>query len=445
MKAGWIKTSLSLLCLSLVAVATAQSGAPSVLDRVQRVDDPELGELIRAAMESREKLSQNQALEIIRKVTLSYTQIKLLDQQIGQVSRKLESEAGPAEMRYELLLAKTELEAKLMEELANLREVMGVIPKYAFDRQPVEGLNTWLSLNLIDERVYVLDTEKPFIDYWAVTRFKSLGLMSRETMLDLVRERLRDPNNLPARIDILWSNKAAEELRDTVIAQIKELGCEMQTEVRLCRPHSIGNGEACFFLRDGQIRALYPVPVQRPDGTPSKFLFTGLVDPYDLDQHILWRITFHWNVPLTFRIEYDQAGFDLAQRISEQIRAVAQRLELTELVDVKSVLVEPIPEAVFLGRWKAITKGEIQAIEIRPEGHCQLTMSGQPRRTGDRQTAPAPWTLTTKEIFLDYDHLVTYRGRVNAEGRLVLDRGEIYTQGSFHLSGRPPTVFEKVK
>ena len=74
---------------------------PSVLDRVQRVDDPELGELIRVAMavEGRENLDQKQRLELIRKVTLGYAQIKLLDQQIAEVSRKIEAEKGPAEMR----------------------------------------------------------------------------------------------------------------------------------------------------------------------------------------------------------------------------------------------------------------------------------------------------------------------------------------------------------
>ncbi len=128
MQAEWIKKSLFLLCLGLATVAMAQSKTPSVLDRVQNMDDPELGKLIRVALENKPSLDRSENLELIRKVTLSYTQIKLFDQQIAEVSRKIEARTGPAEMRYELTLAKTELEAKLMTELANLRELMGIIP-----------------------------------------------------------------------------------------------------------------------------------------------------------------------------------------------------------------------------------------------------------------------------------------------------------------------------
>ena len=75
----------------------------SVLNRVQKIEDPELGELIRIAIENintpeTEQISiflpgnpeytrlksiiQTQELEIVRKVTEAYTEIKLLDNQI---------------------------------------------------------------------------------------------------------------------------------------------------------------------------------------------------------------------------------------------------------------------------------------------------------------------------------------------------------------------------
>ena len=95
MQAVRIKKSLCLLCLFLAAAAMAQNKTPSVLDRVQKVDDPELGELIRLAMENRKGTNEKEALEIMRKVTLSYVQIKLLDQQIAEVSRKIKAETGP--------------------------------------------------------------------------------------------------------------------------------------------------------------------------------------------------------------------------------------------------------------------------------------------------------------------------------------------------------------
>ena len=81
------------------AVGEGQSGTPSVLQRVQMVDDPELGELIQVAIENHRipprRLEEKQTFEMIRKITQSYAQIKLLDQQIGQIMRKIQSTAGP--------------------------------------------------------------------------------------------------------------------------------------------------------------------------------------------------------------------------------------------------------------------------------------------------------------------------------------------------------------
>jgi len=453
MQAKWIRNSLYLLCLSLATVAAGQSKTPSVLDRVQRVDDPQLGELIRVAVDNHANFNTSEKLELMRKVTLGYGQIRVLDQQIAEISRKIESTAGPTEVRYELLMARTELESKLMTEMTNLREVMGVVPKYPFDKQPVETLRTWLRLNPIGgDRVYVLDTKKPIIEYWAYTRFESLGLMSQKEALGLVRERLKDPNNRPARIDILWTNETADELRDKTIALVREMGAGMQTEVSLGRNEFIGSGEAPFFLRQGKITTLFPVPVLRPDGGPYDFLATGPVDVRELDQHILWRITYQWNLPFTFRIEHDRVSSDLAQRVAGEIQTIAKRLGVSDLVGVQSVLVEPVPEQAFLGRWKALGKGEIQAIDVQPEGVCAVTWSQDAKSKRAGMAATYPWVITTKEIVIDPKEdsklnwiWYTYRGYINADGKLAVEKGDIYPQGTFYRAGDSTMVFEKVK
>ncbi len=443
MKTGWIKKAACLLCLSLAAVGMAQSETPSVLDRVQKVDDPELAELIRVAIESRENLGQKERLEIIRKVTLSYVQIRLLDQQVAEVSRKIEAETGPAEMRYELLLAKTELESKLMTELANLREIMGIIPRHAFEEQPIETLNTWLALNVIGERVYVLDALKPFHKDWAERRWKSAGLLSERETLDYIRERLQSNNSLPVRIDIYHtpSNTAvSEDLRGKIVSLAREANSQMQTEVRTELSVFVGSGESPFFLRAGKIRTLYPWPVQRPDGG-RKRLASGMVNPNDLEQHILWRLTMPKNVPLTFRIEYDEASALTARQVAEMAKAVTKRLGISNVVDVVEVLVEPVPETVFLGRWQAVADTEIREIELQTGGQSRLTM--RTGRTG-QTTQLAPWTLTTKEIFIHSARKVDLRGYINTGGNLVINRGEIYPQGSWH-GGPPEMVFKKVE
>lgn len=429
------------------AVGAGQSGTTSVLDRVQREEDPELSELIRLAVANRRsvaKVSDQEVLDLVRKVTQSYAQIKLLDQQIEQVAQKLKATAGPAPMQSELLLAKAELESKRMTELANLREVMGVVPKFPFEKKPTKSLSTWLDLNLIDERVYVIEYVKPpigyFSDYYADCRWKSAGLQSETETLDYLRGRLTDPSKLPIRIEIHHkAEKAgtAEDLRAKIIALAKEANSQMDTEVRTELSVWVGSGESLFCLRQGKVYTFYPAPVQRPDGG-SKRLLSGLANPEDLEQSILWRLTKPKNVPLMFRVEYDEVSASLARQVAETTKAVAQRLGIAELVGVKEVLVEPVPEAAFLGRWKAIKEGKIREIEVQPQGQTRLTMT-----TGPQTTVSAPWTLGTKEIFIDTGRSIVWRGYINAEGNLVIDEGSILPQGSWGGQGLALTVLAR--
>ena len=117
-----IKKVLRVLCLGLPmilgAAASAQVETPSVMSRVHTVEDPELGDLIRLAMENRPTTSKDDVYDVFRQITQTYAQIKLLDLQIEQIAQKAGTTSGPVEMRYELLLAKAELESKRTTELA---------------------------------------------------------------------------------------------------------------------------------------------------------------------------------------------------------------------------------------------------------------------------------------------------------------------------------------
>jgi hypothetical protein len=455
MRMGWTKKWLCLVCLGLGAALTAvglgrtaveegQSGTPSVLDRVQTEENSELGELIRIAVANRTNMSEQERFETVRKVTQSYAQIRLLDQQIDQLGRRIAATGGPAEMRYELVLAKAELESKRTTELANLREVMGVVPKFPFEKKPTRGLSTWLDLNLVDERVYVIDYVKPpsgyFSDYWADSRWRSAGLQSEGETLDYIRVRLADPSKLPIRIEIHYraeKTSAAGDLRDKVISLAKETNSQMDTEVRTELSVWVGSGESPFYLRQGKIYTFYPAPVQRPDGG-TKRLVSGLVSQDELEQSILWRLTKPKNVPLTFRIEYDEASALLAKQVAETAGAVAQRLGIAELVGAKEILVEPVPEAAFLGRWKALKEGEIQEIDFQPEGQARLTMT-----TGAQTNVSAPWTLATKEIFIDMGRTIMWRGYLDTEGNLVMDKAAMWPQGSWSGQGVAMIVFAR--
>jgi len=456
MKTKWIKKSLCLLlCIGMATAAIGQSKTPSILDRVQNESDPELGELIRAAIEREVKLPSSKRkppLELIRQVTLSYTQIKLFDQQIAEVSRRLKEVSGPAELRYELLLARTELQAKLMTEVANLRELMGIVPKHAFDQQPIETISSWIILRVLNEGVYVLDSLQPFHDYRLRRRYKSLGLQSRKEALDYVREKLKDPNNFPIRIELCHTAEmsfAAKDLRGKIISLAIETNSQMEADVSLTQIENVGTGVSSFFIREDTISTLhFAGPIKRPDGGPE-LLGTGVVEPNDLDQHILWRLLFPRNVPLKFRIEYDQTSSKLARQTADRIRTIAKDLGISKVVEVERILVEAVPESDFMGRWQAITKGEVQTIDIQPTGVCVFEKSPGSKIKGG-PSVPGRWFLTPKEIFMDIkdqrEWYNVYRGQIDKKGNLVVDRGEIHVEGRFGKGWEKDStvVFKKV-
>jgi hypothetical protein len=455
MQKGWMNKPVCLACWGLLAVLTAvgpsqtavdsaQGGTPDMMDRVQRVDDPELAEIIRTALANHKNLSEKDSFGIVRQVTQSYAQIKLLDQQIQQVTRKIETTAGPAEVRDELLFAKKELELKRMTELANLREAMAVVPKFPFGKQPAPSRNIWLHLQVLDQRVLVLDSVKPFDDYWARGRRKVTGLLSEKETLDYVQGLFRDRKNLPMRIDIGYrpkTNGAAENLRNAIASMAREANADMDTDLRLELATWVGSGTSTFYLRQGKIITFYPTDgVERPDRGP-KLLVSGVVDPNDLEQSILWRLTMPMNVPLTFRIEYDEASTKLAKQVADMAKEIAKRLGLSELVQVAGVLVEPVPETVFLGRWEALGKGQLQTVDIQSSGVCEVLVGEGSDAIKAGTRVKGIWLLSTREIYVDVNdkgrdaiHYV-YRGSIDEAGRLVFQRGDIRPQGNFGGAG----------
>jgi|GEM_PF-660055 len=465
MKSERGKRLLCVLCVGLpvvwTAVAAAQSDVGSVMSRVQREEDPELGDLIRLAMENR-KVKKEEAFEVVRKVTHSYAQIRLLDQQIAEIARKAES-AKMAEMRGELLLARAELESKRITEVATLREMVGILPQLPLAELPMEALRGHVSLRLIGERVYVLEGlpegHPPFNEWWALQRWKVVGLLTEKETLEYVRKRLQNPESLPILFRI-YSEQGAESqaraLRNKMISVAKETRSQMDTEMRLEPINNTGSGQSTFYLREGRITTFYTHEMVRPDFGPG-LLTTGFVNPKDLEQHILWRLTKPKNVPLTFRIEYDQASTAAAKKVADAAREVVKRLGIGELVPVEEVLVEPVPESAFLGRWAGPARADIQVIDVQPAGACQVTMGdrfGQDKTPGAvkaHTTVPGTWLLTTSEIMIDIDdksqwgpdHI--YRGYLDEHGDLIVDRGMIYPQGSWHDAGGPLMVLKKVQ
>jgi hypothetical protein len=178
------RVSTILMCAGLVLLASclglAQEKAGSVLSRLQTIEDPELGELIRVAIDNYRRLytsgpGSDEELKIVRDVTEAYARITLLDRQIEATKRHIGETAG--EVRQEMILAGAELESKRTMELASLRQIMRIIPTHAFGRRPVDQLKVWLVLDALDDKtVAVYEGRQPFRE--SNPAYSLVGVMS---------------------------------------------------------------------------------------------------------------------------------------------------------------------------------------------------------------------------------------------------------------------------
>jgi transposase len=88
------------------APGTSQSGTSSLMERLQKEEDPELAELIRTAVANHKGAGEQEIRDIARRVTQSHAQILLLDLQIAEVDRNIEATPGTEEETPRQLLQK---------------------------------------------------------------------------------------------------------------------------------------------------------------------------------------------------------------------------------------------------------------------------------------------------------------------------------------------------
>ena len=241
--------TICLICTSVLFTAGAIAKEPGVLERVKTVDDRELGELIRIAIDnlletkelkrfsgrrlsssgiSREKYAELKneheklklelqgaeeiaIAKVIRSVTEVYAQIKLLDTQIEQTRIKMDSLNSSDAIYTELALAIAELQAKRSTQLAQLRQIMNIVPKYAFGHKPAKTLNGWLVLDVIGDQVYTFKALRPFKEsdtikgnprYTRMSNTEIIKEMSKKEAVGYIKNYIKDKNKHPFRIDI---------------------------------------------------------------------------------------------------------------------------------------------------------------------------------------------------------------------------------------------------
>lgn len=436
MEATLRKQSLCLACAGLFFALSAVAGAeavPSVLSRVQRVDDPDLGDLIRVAMERPGRAEDR--LRTVRAVTESYAQIKLLDQQIEQLEARIASISGPEEVLQELRLAKIELESRRIIELAKLREAMGVIPQHALGRKSVQELKTWLALDVLGDRVYVLEHKQPFSGRSGERSYTPVGLWPGQQVSDYVAKRLSATSGLPIRIDIGRTGDGVDlstALERRIIDSIKEAGRLMDAEVHLDDVARQGHQEYKIILKQPERRKgpaegdeyammveteeMYGMEYQAMMGMGGGYEERDdLTDANAVRQYVRDVLTRPARLPARFIIEHDAANQDLAGEAVAAVNDVASGLGLAHFVEVTRTLIVPPPEQRYLGRWQAVHEGEVIEINFLPRRRCSIIVDGKP----DMIT----WALDGDDIIVSKPDW-RCRGRINDDGDLVLRMGD---------------------
>ena len=354
------------VCLVGFMVPATAIGQASVLSRVQTISDPELGELIRVALENlpeTKRLRQmnlyhkdyRQAKEaeetakhhMVRLVTEAYIHIKLLDSQIEQSDRKLSSSPLPEALALELILAKAELESRRATKLAELREIMHIIPRHVLGRKPVKDLNGWLELDVIGDSVLIFTCAKPFVEDERRNRHVFVKLMAAKEAMSYAVSFVTDRAHHPVRVDILRDLagvKFSEELEKELIRTVKRAKLELDAEVHLSEDVHGSHGRNIYALM-GKLGTRYAKRRVAVGTTGRGKLIREVDRPMDIEEFETYirgeLLGEPERLPAKFLIRYDEEGRDLASKAEGTIRDIAKKHGVDKLVEVAQEELDP--------------------------------------------------------------------------------------------------------
>lgn len=365
MNSKFKKVCFSVVCMCLIlgplAIAADSEKQGSVLKRLRSIDDDELGELIRIALanlpetkalmnppyrkgqtERKElhfelrKAEETAKSKAIRRVTEVYSQIKLLDTQIEHTEQKINSLKKNEAIQIELILARAELDARRTTKLAELREIMNILPKHAFGRKPVTTLNSWFKLDVIDDYVYILKCLKPYYYYRSFNRYgrysetDPVKCMSEEDAIRYVHELIKKQDQLPLRVDIsrnVAGSELSKQIRERIIKIVKNENMQLEVEVYLEEKASSGGVyKEDWFLKDGKIySSLSRLKDDRPINERGR----------NFGYYISGYFKKTGSLPVKFEIEYDAESKDLAFRANEVVKETAKKYGMTQFVEIE--------------------------------------------------------------------------------------------------------------
>jgi len=324
------------LLVAVFFMAAVACHAETVLERAMKVDDPELGACIRFALERyRERYSggEDQQLELIRKVTELYTEIKLQDTQIGHLELQLSESDGQSTLRHELILARAELESRRELAFAQLRQTMYIIPRHHMGAIPTEQLKSHVTADVVDSN-HVWTYEGRIIN--RSLNFTSVEKISVKTMQDCARRILALAKQTPARITVRSYSPHSKiasalhgQLRDTI--DQKRLGLDVELRLTIDPKE---RGRSTLSIVDGKI-------VSGKRSTKSGYRVTTSWDPSEsnrLDAELQGHLDPSkgpGRQPTTLRVEYCEDSKEVAEMIAKKAKAMVKKLGMESWLTIE--------------------------------------------------------------------------------------------------------------
>lgn len=328
----------------------------SVLKRVTAVEDPELGEILRIALENmpeaqklKEYLASNSysknRLDILksseesakvktaRVVTEIYSQVRLLDEQIDTTMRmyKKAGDESKGELGTELLLAAAELKAERVSALADLRVAMNIVPKFAFSTKATRTLNSWIELSLIEDSIYVYEYSKPFYEYKFSNKTELIGKKSRKEIYELLKELSKDKKLLPVRVDISNTKNGSSHidgLREAIVELFEGAKVQIDAEVHVDR-NSNRKNEISYEIIGNEVFEIHSIRGRnKMIRNLAKVVFDGDV------KKMKWLADEPWRMPREYILSCDEQSKELAEKTKKVIMGAAKENGVGELVTV---------------------------------------------------------------------------------------------------------------
>ncbi len=344
----------AILFVAGLASASAGKGQSTMLSRVKTIDDPELGELVRVALENLPETKRLQQmspygkdyeqakaaeatarLRTVRLVTETYMHIKLLDSQIEQSEAKLASSNLPESLARELVLAKAELEYQRATQLAELREVMNIVPRHALGRKPVKELNGWLTLDVVGDSVLVFTCAKPFYEVESRRHHVFVKLMSEQEAMKYALDYILNRDHHPVRVDIMRNRggiEFSEDLEKELIRTIRRTQIELDAEVHLSEDVQKLHVDSLAAL-NGRIGE--NISKRYRGNRIATIKLNDPINPEDLDKNVRNKLVGEpGRLPIKFRIQYDQQSKNLASQAEETVRDIANKHGVEKLVEI---------------------------------------------------------------------------------------------------------------